>query len=503
MSVLSIQNLCVQYIGSNVHAAKDVSFAIEEGEIFALVGESGSGKSTVLQSILRILPAPGMITNGNIVLDGKQILSLSQEEIRTLRWRHASMVFQSALAALHPTLRISALFADTAQAHGVTLSTERIAELCSLVEISTDVVQKYPHELSGGQRQRLVIALALLLKPSLIIFDEPTTALDVIVERDILDRICLLQQKEGFSALVVTHDLPLILRYAHRVGIMKDGILLEVRTPQELREGAEHPYTQRLLQAEDDLKTIQQHQQSSDVVLRVEKLHRYFGTLHAVRGISFSIGKGEAHALIGGSGCGKSTTANMICGLLPATKGNIWLSDTKIVAPNPSVQMVFQDPFAALNPVHTIAHHLHRPLKTTGMHSRKEREKRIADLLRAVELEPGFATRYPHELSGGQRQRVIIARALAANPTVLIADEPTSMLDLSVRKGVLDLLATLCQQGISILMITHDIRAASYLCGTIHVMEQGVIVESDSSYNIMHHARHRYTQTLIKATEET
>ena len=501
MSVLSISNLCVRYIGSDYLAASHVSFSIEKREIFALVGESGSGKSTVLQSILRILPAPGIITGGDIELNGKKILSLSHPEIRTLRWRAASMVFQSALAALHPTLPVRALFEDTAKTHDIDISQKRIQELCALVDLEEQIVDQYPHELSGGQRQRLVIALSLLLKPSLIIFDEPTTALDVIVERDILDRICALQKQQGFSALIVTHDLPLILRYAHRVGIMKDGKLIEISTPKTLREGAAHPYTQRLLQAEDDLKTIKKQQKNTTNVLSIKELHRSFGNLHAVRGISLSIGQGEAHALIGGSGCGKSTTAKMICGLLSPTKGEILLQGTKVHGPTTKIQMIFQDPFAALNPVHTIAHHLHRPLKTIGMRSKKEREQKIEELLTEVELEPSFAYRFPHELSGGQRQRVIIARALAARPTLLIADEPTSMLDLSVRKGVLDLLSKLCEKGISILMITHDIRAASYLCGTIHVMEQGIIVESDSSFNIMNQAQHTYTQTLITATE--
>ena len=302
MSVLSISNLCVKYIGAKSLAAKNVSFSIEKGEIFALVGESGSGKSTVLQSVLRILPAPGIITEGSIELDGQNILSLSHQEIRALRWRAASMVFQSALAALHPTLPVRALFEDTAKTHNMELSPKRIHELCSLVDLPGDIVCQYPHELSGGQRQRLVIALALLLNPSLIIFDEPTTALDVIVEREILDRICELQAQQGFSALIVTHDLPLILRYAHRVGIMKDGVLIETSTPQELRKGAAHPYTQRLLQAENDLKTIKEQSKSTASVLSVKNLHRAFGTLNAVQGISISIGKGEAHALIGGSG---------------------------------------------------------------------------------------------------------------------------------------------------------------------------------------------------------
>ena len=503
MNILNISNLCVRYIGAPTLAADHVSFSIKRGEIFALVGESGSGKSTVLQSILRILPAPGLITGGSILLEEKNILTLPHEELRMLRWRSASMVFQSALAALHPTLPIYALFEDTAHTHDLILKKERVEELCHLVDLPSDIVHRYPHELSGGQRQRLVIALALLLTPSLIIFDEPTTALDVLVERDILDKICALQKQQGFSALIVTHDLPLILRYAHRVGIMKDGVLIEVSTPQSLRNGAQHAYTRRLLRAEHDLKTIRTSKKTTEPVLSIEDLHRSFGSIDAVRGISLTLNKGEAHALIGGSGCGKSTTAKMICGLLRPTKGTIRLHNAIISGTHPNIQMVFQDPFAALNPVHTIAHHLHRPLKTIGMRSKAKREEKIKELLLEVELEPSFASRYPHELSGGQRQRVIIARALAAKPTVLIADEPTSMLDLSVRKGVLDLLAQLCEKGITILMITHDIRAASYLCETIHVMEQGLIVESDSSQNIMNNAQHLYTKRLIAATEES
>jgi peptide/nickel transport system ATP-binding protein len=503
MNVLTISQLFVRYIGTEEHAVKNVSFSIKKGEIFALVGESGSGKSTVLQSILRILPAPGLITKGSITLKGQEILSLHPTQLRTLRWHSASMVFQSALAALHPTLPVHALFADTAAAHQVTLDHNKMRSLFSLVDLPIETAQRYPHELSGGQRQRIVIALALLLEPSLIIFDEPTTALDVLVERDILDKICSLQKKQGFSALIVTHDLPLILRYAHRVGIMKDGALIEIDTPQNLRNGAHHPYTKQLLQAEHDLKQIQAPREQKEVVLQLQNLHRYFGTFHAVQDLSITLHKGEAHALIGGSGCGKSTTAKMICGLLRPSEGKITLNNVPIRNIHPKIQMIFQDPFAALNPIHTVSHHLHRPLKTVGIRSKAERERQIENLLSQVELDPSFATRHPHELSGGQRQRVIIARALAAKPDVLIADEPTSMLDLSVRKGVLDLLSSLCAQGITLLMITHDIRAARYLCGTIHVMEKGKIVESSTSENITKQAKHPYTKRLIAATEES
>ncbi|MEC7983765.1 MAG: ABC transporter ATP-binding protein, partial [Myxococcota bacterium] len=451
-------------------------------------------------AILRILPAPGVITDGSLFFVGKNLFLLQSVVLRLFRWHAASMVFQSSLAALHPTIPIEGLFKDTAKAHDLPYDPNHVKRLLDMVDLEQAVLRNYPHELSGGMRQRVVIALALMLKPKLIIFDEPTTALDVLVEREILNRIHDLQREYGFAALIVTHDLPLIMRYADRIGIMKYGVLLEEGTPKQLQKNAQHSYTQTLMKAAQN-PFVQRKPRQKEVVFHADNLHRAFGDKQVVRGVSFSLYRGNAMALIGASGCGKSTTARMVCGLLRPDQGRLSLLGQTLHGTHPKIQMIFQDPFAALNPVHTVAHHLHRPLKTIGIKSKKERDARILELLEEVELDPDFVHRYPHQLSGGQRQRVVIARALAVKPAVLIADEPTSMLDLSIRRGVLDLLVKLCEQGISILMITHDIRAAGYLCSEIHVMDQGVIVEADHAENIIYQSTHPHTRKLISATE--
>ena len=494
--MLRIENVTIVYIGSEGPAVSNVSLDIKSGEIFALVGESGSGKSTLLQSILRILPSPGVIKGGSIYFRDQNIFDLSVEEIQRFRWRSISMVFQSALAALHPTNTIKSLFKDTIQAHNERWDMEKVRDLLRIVDLSENVLDLYPHELSGGMRQRVVIALSMLLRPSMILLDEPTTALDVLVEKQIMRTLVRLQKEYGFAIIMVTHDLPMILKYAHRIGIMKDGILLEVATADDIQKEQQHPYTTRLLESQLSMKPEQSI--NTSVMLDVEHLEKFYGETRVVKDVSFHVFEGEIVGLIGGSGSGKSTIAKIVCGLVQRSKGSFTLQGEELIGVSSQIQMVFQDPFSALNPVHTIDHHLRIPLRKLRKLSKKDCDGEIKRLLQLVDLPLDFQHRFPYELSGGQRQRIVIARALATNPKLLIADEPTSMLDLSLRKDLLDLFEKLRQKGLSIIFITHDLHSAGYLCDRIIVLQQGRIVEENHTTALFSHPQHTYTKQLLE-----
>jgi len=407
-SVLSIRNLSVSYItaGDPVYAVQDVSFDIQQGEIFGLVGESGSGKSTMVQAILRTLPPPAVITGGKVIIDNKDILSISNTEVLQYRWKQISIVMQSALNALNPVLTI---------------------------------------------RQRVVIAIALALMPPLIIMDEPTTALDVIVEREILAKIIELRKELGFTILFITHDLNLLLEFADRLAIMRNGKLIELDQAQKIREGGEHSYTKKLIGAlpsasgtrkKGILSKPKNRDFGSKPLLEVQNLSKSFPIsgffrpklIKAVKDVSFQIFPGEIVALVGESGSGKSTIAKLITLLLRPTAGNIHFKNARIRVSEArrvpleyrrQVQMIFQDPFGSLNSVHTVYHHLARPLLRHRLIQKDVLFDHIVDLLENVDLCPGamFAEKFPHEMSGGERQRVAIARALSLGPDLIVADD--------------------------------------------------------------------------------
>jgi ABC-type glutathione transport system ATPase component len=532
-SLLSVENLCVNYITSDrpINAVNNVSFEIQEGEIFGLVGESGSGKSTVIQAILRTLPPPAVITDGKVIINDKDILSISNTEVLKYRWKEISMVMQSALNALNPVLTISEQIEDVLREHsslkGQAIQ-DRTKELLSLIDIDISRLDSYPHQLSGGMRQRVVIAIALALMPPLIIMDEPTTALDVIVEREIIAKIIELRKNLGFTILFITHDLNLLLEFADRVAVMKSGKLVEIDSAQNIRGGGKHDYTQKLIgslpsasgpRERGMLSKPENLSLGSQPILEIQNLSKSFiesgifksTSIDVVKNVSFQIYPGEIIGLVGESGSGKSTIAKLIARLIRPTSGNILLKgNNKKVSEaqkvpleyRKQVQLVFQDPFGSLNSVHTVFHHLARPLVRHRLVTKQNLFQTIIENLETVGLKPGeeFARKFPHEMSGGERQRVAIARALSLNPDLIIADEPTSMLDVSIRMEILEIFARMrIEKNLTIIFITHDLASARYIADRIFVLHNGSIVEENSAEQLIQSPKEEYTKQLIKA----
>jgi peptide/nickel transport system ATP-binding protein len=532
-AALHIKDLNVEYIlkkGSHP-AVKNISFQVEQGEIFGLVGESGSGKSTVVQALIRTLPPPAVITGGEVIIDKIDVLSLSAIEVKKYRWKQISIVMQSALNALNPVMTVEDQIKDVLEIHknitGIKAD-EKVEQLLRLVDVSKENAKSYPHQLSGGMRQRIVIAIALALTPPLIIMDEPTTALDVIVEREILSKIIQLRKELDFTILFITHDLNLLLEFADRIAIMKDGEMIEMNTVEKIKKGGKHSYTKKLIGALPSASGPRQKNLlpkpkklnfSKTPILEVQNLSKTFqgsglfakSEVEVVKNVNFEVFQREIVALVGESGSGKSTIARLISRLIRPTSGNILLDgrNTRIsearkvpLEYRKAVQMVFQDPFASLNSVHTVYHHLSRPLTRQNLYDKKTISKMINQSLEEVGLSPGkdFAKKFPHEMSGGERQRVAIARALCIEPQVIIADEPTSMLDVSIRMEILEIFAKLrIEKNLTIIFITHDLASARYLADRILVLSKGTLVEQNKAEDLIKNPESSYTKKLVRA----
>ncbi len=531
--ILRIKNLSVDYITERdrIRAVNDISIEIYHGEIFGLVGESGSGKSTVVQAIMRILPPPAVISGGSVTINGTDILASSESRTKKFRWKQISIVMQSALNALNPVLSINEQIADVLKTHkglsGFEADTKAI-ELLSLVDIDASRLNSHPHQLSGGMKQRIVIAIALAVMPPIIIMDEPTTALDVIVEREILAKIIELRKKLNFTILFITHDLNLLFEFAERIAIMKNGKIVELDYVKNIKKNAKHPYTKKLIgsipSASGDrkkglLSKPDSYNFPSTPILEIQNMTKKFqfpglinkNDLIAVDDVSFKISKGEIVALVGESGSGKSTIAKLITRLIRPTAGKLFLKGkNKNVTEarnvpleyRKTVQMVFQDPFGSLNSIHTVYHHLSRPLVR---HKIKVKEKLFDHIIKTLEivgLSPAkdFVHKFPHEMSGGERQRVAIARALILNPEIIVADEPTSMLDVSIRMEILEIFAKMRKDnGLTILFITHDLASARYLADRIIVLKAGTIIEENQSEDLIQAPLTVYTKQLVSA----
>ena len=543
MSLLSVENLSVRYEprgAEPVLAVNDVSFELQQGEFVGLVGESGSGKSTLGFAVTRLSKPPAHIVGGRIDFDGRDIADIGDEELRTMRHGGFAMVLQSGMNALNPVRTIGHHFGDIFAAHGHVAKTGRRAravELLGKVELPASVLDRYPGELSGGMRQRVSIALALSLEPKLMVFDEPTTALDVLVQHAVMDTIAALQKQENFTAILISHDLGVVLEATERVMVMKDGVIVEDNSATEILRNPLHEYTRMLLSHYGDpraetveLPGLAGRQAGApvpvDVSGRVKGAHDSFVVEHltkifppprrgeaavtAVDDVSFTLEPGESMALVGASGSGKSTIAKLITGVETPTSGSIRFGEMNVNKLNrkrlrelhSQVQMVFQDPYAALNPLHTVEYILTRPVKNMSGLSGAAVRARVLELLDTVGLTPveQFAAKLPHQLSGGQRQRVVIARALACNPQVIIADEPVSMLDVSLRAGVLALLEDLrVKWGVSMLYITHDLLSARVVTDRILVLNKGSVVESGQTADVLQHPQDEYTIKLLDA----
>lgn len=666
MALVEVDHLSVDYRSRDLppaHAVRDVSFTIADGEFVGLLGESGCGKSTLGNAMLRLLDRPAHHAGGEVRYDGRDLYALGRTEMDRLRWREISTVFQSSMNALNPVLRIERQFRDVMDAHRWDTRTEgdphaRVLEVLRDVELDAERVMRcYPHELSGGMRQRVVLALALVLRPRLVILDEPTTGLDVVVQRSIVDLLRRLQGEHGFSVLFISHDLGTVLEIADRVLVMYAGEIVESQPAGDLATRPLHPYTRGLLGSFADPRAEHvsvtaipgrppsletpptgcafaprcpaRMPSCADVEPRLERpgagggaagggagvgvesdigdgigadigadigdgvesgigdgigasighsidgeaggrvgaglvrCHRYTPVgarecadhaddrapafpevmawsprkprdtepllvaddltktyrrrrglhreqVHAVRGVSFALVPGEVLALVGQSGSGKSTIAKMLTGTEHPTTGSITLSGGDVtrlrgrdlLAYRAQIQMVFQDPFAALNPTKTVGYSVGRPLRNHLRMSGAPARARVIELLESVGLSPGelYVDKLPHQLSGGQRQRVVIARAMAPRPRLLIADEPISMLDVSIRAEILELLATTTrEQDVAMLYITHDLLSARLLADRIMVMHDGSIVEHGVTTRVVRRPEHPYTERLLAA----
>ena len=583
MALLEVRDLSVTYDTKHTpptRAVRGVSFDVEAGECVGLLGESGCGKSTLGNALLRLLDPPARITGGTVTFDGTDLTALDESGLRPLRWQQLSTVFQSSMNSLNPVLTVEAQFRDVFRTHTSLSATEirqRTVELLEMVLIDESFLRFYPHELSGGMKQRVALALALALDPKLVVLDEPTTGLDVVVQRSILDSVRELQRAKGFAVLLISHDLGSVLEVADRVMVMYAGELVEVRDTPGMLADPSHPYSRGLLGSYADPRAetvdvtyipgrppdlavdrpgclfvdrcpealpicsetapelvdgvachavglpskgfvdstfvrVERPGVEATPVLSVTDVHKTYtrrrSTVPAVAGVSFELRRGTVTALVGQSGSGKSTIAKLVTGIERPDTGSVRFGDVAVDRLRGKalrryrkhVQLVFQDPFAALNPVRTIAQTLVRPLRNHLGLSERDARDRLPALLETVGLPTRFLDRYPHQLSGGQRQRVVVARALAPEPSVLVADEPISMLDVSIRAEIVELLDQLVREReLAMLYITHDLLSARLLADEVLVLNEGRVVEDGPALRVIRESEADYTKQLLAA----
>lgn len=523
-TLLEISHLAVEFRSGNQRqrVVHDVSFDIRRGETLALVGESGSGKSVTAHSILRLLPYPtASHPAGSIRYAGEDLLGLSEAKMRRLRGNRIAMVFQEPMTSLNPLHTIGQQINEVLGLHkGLSgrAATARTLELLELVGIPEPRkrLRAYPHELSGGQRQRVMIAMALANEPELLIADEPTTALDVTVQLKILDLLRELQQRLGMAILLITHDLNLVRRIAHRVCVMREGCIVEQASCEKLFHSPEHPYTRELLNAEPSGLPVAAA--PAPALVEVEDLRVWFpikkGVLRrtvdhvkAVDGIHFSLARGQTLGIVGESGSGKSTLGMALLRLI-SSQGRIRFQDQSIeglsqkqVRPlRRQMQVVFQDPYGSLSPRMSVGQIVGEGLQIHGIGTAEEREQAIIEALQEVGLDPQTRHRYPHEFSGGQRQRIAIARALVLKPALILLDEPTSALDRTVQRQVVELLRSLqAKYNLTYLFISHDLAVVRALSHQLMVIRQGKVVEQGDAQQVFSAPQHEYTRQLLEA----
>ena len=559
-SLLQIENLSVDFITENetVNAVKNISIHVNRGEILALVGESGSGKSVTSLSVLQLLPSPpAKFSSGQILFHKKDetidLLKTSKKDLQKIRGNDIAMIFQEPMTSLNPVMKCGVQVMEALLQHKNLSKSEakkETVEWFAKVKLPNPekIYLRYPHQLSGGQKQRVMIAMAMCCQPSLLICDEPTTALDVTVQKTILELIKELQQQQNMGVIFITHDLGVVAQIADRVAIMYKGEIVEEGIAKNIFENAKHPYTKALIACRPALHPkgeklpiitdflnqtaeiknekvrvlIDRNDDKKDkgVLVSAENISVEFPTktsfigkvksfTTAVDDVSFKIFEGETLGLVGESGCGKTTLGRTLLRLIEPTKGKIIFNDVDITGLNKKdlkqfrkdVQLVFQDPYSSLNPRLTIGDAIAEPMKIFGLEQNdRQRKLKVGELLEKVNLSSKLLNRYPHEFSGGQRQRIVIARALAMNPTFLVCDESVSALDVSVQAQVLNLLNDLKKDfRLTILFISHDLSVVRYMSDRIMVMRSGKIIESGQADEVYNNPQSDYTKNLIEA----
>jgi len=519
---MAVRDLRVEVGATGEEILKGVSFELCAGNVFALVGESGSGKSVTSLASMRLLPDALKITGGEVHAAGRDLFALPEGDMQTVRGQHVAMIFQNAMSALNPVQKVGEQIAETLRLHtrlgGETLR-KRVLQLFAEVGIEDAAARYhfYPHQMSGGQQQRVMIAMALACEPDVLIADEPTTALDVTIQEQVLNLIRELTRSRQLAVLLITHDMGVVNNIADEVAVMYRGEIIERAPAREFFRNPQQAYSRRLLDALPDLSRFNDDR-GGEALLQLDNVKVYFpirkGVLQrvvdytrAVDGVSLSIPRGETYALVGESGSGKSTLGRAILNLEPVAGGRVVFAGEPIhtrgrrgmLPYRRKIQVVFQNPYSSMNPRLTVQEIIREGLDSLRADlSPGERAARVAALLQRVQLDATFSRRYPHELSGGQLQRVAIARALAVEPELIICDEPTSALDVSIRAGILDLLRELQRDsGVSLLFITHDLSIVPSLAHRVGVMRGGKLVEQGSAEQILTRPQHDYTRALL------
>ncbi|MDE2803620.1 MAG: ABC transporter ATP-binding protein [Gemmatimonadota bacterium] len=524
--LLRVRGLHTRFLGDqgDVHAVNGVSFSVRRGETLALVGESGCGKTAAMLSVLRLLPAHRTrVEADEMSFRGRDLLSLDDEGMRRVRGAEIAMVFQDPRASLNPVLTIGRQLTESLELHrglGRREARERAIELVRLVGIlrPNERIDDYPHQFSGGMCQRVAIAMALSCDPDLLIADEPTTALDVTIQAQILELVAELRAARDMAMIWISHDLGVVANVADRVAVMYAGSIVETAPAQQLFEVPAHPYTRRLLAsmpalgdgggstAERPLLEVTDLKKHFPV--RRGALQRRTGSVRAVDGVAFQLKRGETLGLVGESGSGKTTVARAVLHLIEPTAGQVVFDGvdlgqakaTQLRALRPRMQMIFQDSYSSLNPRRSVGRSIAEPLLQHTTLSRAERGARVAELMTTVGLDPGLVTRMPHEFSGGQRQRIGIARALALQPDLIVCDEPVSSLDISIQARIVALLADIQERfGPAYLFISHDLGVVRQLCDRVAVMHKGKIVETATVEALFRDPEHPYTRELLAA----
>ncbi|MCB9056668.1 MAG: ABC transporter ATP-binding protein [Chitinophagales bacterium] len=555
-ALLEIKDLSVDFKTSTetVNALRNISFKVNKNEIVALVGESGSGKSVTSLSILQLVPAPPAVySSGEIIFHGSNnsatdLLKADRKTLQKIRGNKIGMIFQEPMTSLNPVLTCGKQVAETLQLHkniSKQEAKEGVINWFRKVKLPDPekIYSRYPHELSGGQKQRVMIAMAMCCEPDLLICDEPTTALDVTVQKTVLQLITELQQQSGMGVIFITHDLGVVAEIADRALVMYRGEIVEQNIIREIFLNPQHKYTRALLACRpaDQPKgkrlpvisdfmllpdTIEKSETSAaknatapsqEVLLKVQDLSVWFPAektffgkpskfIKAVNNVSFDLYKGETLGLVGESGCGKTTLGRTLLRLVEPHSGSILYNGTdllsiskkELISRRKEMQIIFQDPYSSLNPRISIGSAIAEPMKVHGIHSRRQLKEKVAELLQKVDLSPDHYNRYPHEFSGGQRQRIVIARSLALNPSFIVCDESVSALDVSVQAQVLNLLNDLKKEfGFTVIFISHDLSVIRYISDRIMVMSNGEIVETGKAEDIYQHPSSDYTRQLI------